>query len=167
MRSRHDRAGKPDRDENRADVRSRGAIVKHAEAERRFALARVAHLATVHPTGRPHVVPCTFALMDDRIVSVVEGKPKRTNALQRLENIRAEPRASVLVDRYDEDWLRLWWGRADGAARVVDEGPDRDSAVAALTVKYPQYRVRRPPGPAVIVDVDLWTMWEAAPPSQA
>src|SRR3954452_22799496 len=160
MRSRHDRAGKPDPDENRADVRSRGAIVKPAEAERRFALARGAHLATVHPTGRPHVVPCTFALMDDWIVSVVDGKPKRTNALQRLENIRAEPRVSVLVDRYDEDWLRLWRVRAAGAGGVVDEGRGRVSAVAALPVKSPQSGVRRPPGPAVIVDVDLWTMWE-------
>lgn len=141
--------------------------MKQAEAEQRFAQARVAHLATVHPTGRPHVVPCTFALVDGRIVSVVDGKPKRTTALQRLENIRAEPRVSVLVDRYDEDWLRLWWVRADGAARVVDEGPERDAAVEALTAKYPQYRVLRPPGPAVIVDVDLWTMWEAAPPAQA
>lgn len=132
------------------------------EAEQRFGEARVARLATIGPRG-PHLVPCTFALVGGRIVSVVDEKPKRTMALQRLANIRADQRVSVLVDRYDEDWIRLWWVRADGRAVVEAEGPERDGAVAALTAKYPQY-VRQPPrGPAIVVTVDRWRWWSAHP----
>jgi PPOX class probable F420-dependent enzyme len=132
-----------------------------AEAERRFAGARVARLATAGPHG-PHLVPCTFALHEGRIVSVVDRKPKRTSALQRLANIHADPRVSLLVDRYDDDWRRLWWVRADGAAAILEQGPARDAAVAALTAKYPQY-VREPPdGPAVVVTVERWRWWSAS-----
>jgi PPOX class probable F420-dependent enzyme len=133
------------------------------EAERRFAEARVARLATVGPQGRPHLVPCTFALLDGRIVSVVDEKAKRTRALQRLANIRADPRVSLLVDRYDDDWTRLWWIRADGRAVVEGEGAERDAAVSALAAKYPQYVRERPGGPAVIVTVERWSSWSAGP----
>jgi len=133
------------------------------EAEHRFALARVAHLATVTPAGGPHLVPCTFEVVEGRIVSVVDEKPKRTKALQRLANIRANPNVALLVDRYEEDWTKLWWVRANGRATVVEEGPERDAAVAALTLKYPQYVDQPPSGPAVVVDVDEWTWWAAVP----
>src|SRR5438067_11615009 len=103
--------------------------VDRFEAERRFAQARVARLATVGPADRPHLVPCTFAVEGDRIVSVVDAKPKRTTALRRLDNIRANPNVTVLEDRYDEDWRRLWWGRADGTATVAEGGAERDRAV--------------------------------------
>ena len=132
------------------------------EAIQRFGEARVARLATIGPRG-PHLVPCTFTVDGDRIVSVVDQKPKRTTALQRLANIRSDPRVSLLVDRYDEDWTALWWVRADGRAVVEPAGSDRDAAVAALAAKYPQYVRRPPPGPAVIVTVERWTWWSALP----
>jgi PPOX class probable F420-dependent enzyme len=136
--------------------------VNRFEAERWFAQARVAHLATLGPGG-PHLVPCTFAVADGRIVSAVDRKPKRTTALQRLANIRADPRVSMLVDRYDEDWRRLWWVRADGRATVHDGGPERDAAIAALTAKYPQYVHQPPHGPAIVVAVERWSSWSAVP----
>jgi PPOX class probable F420-dependent enzyme len=136
--------------------------VNRLEAVQRFGEARVARLATVGPRG-PHLVPCTFALAGDRVVSVVDQKPKRTTALQRLANIRSDPRVSLLVDRYDEDWIRLWWVRADGRAAIEKEGPELDGAVAALTAKYPQYVRRPPPGPAIVVTVERWAFWSALP----
>ncbi|MFL5797961.1 MAG: TIGR03668 family PPOX class F420-dependent oxidoreductase [Actinomycetota bacterium] len=132
------------------------------EAVQRFGEARVARLATVGPRG-PHLVPCTFALAGERIVSVVDRKPKRTTALQRLANIRSEPRVSLLVDRYDEDWIRLWWVRADGRAAIEEGGPELVGAVAALTGKYPQYARQPPPGPAIVVTVERWAWWSALP----
>ena len=132
------------------------------EARQRFGEARVARLATIGSRG-PHLVPCTFALVGDRIVSVVDEKPKRTTALQRLANIRGDPRVSLLVDRYDEDWIRLWWVRADGRATVEVAGAERDAAVDALASKYPQYVPRRPRGPAIVVTVDRWRWWSAHP----
>jgi PPOX class probable F420-dependent enzyme len=140
----------------------RGAGVNRLEAMQRFGEARLARLATIGPRG-PHLVPCTFALEGNRVVSVVDQKPKRTTALQRLANIRADPRVSFLVDRYDEDWTRLWWVRADGRAAVEPEGPARDAAVTLLTAKYPQYVHQPPPGPAVVVTVERWRWWSALP----
>jgi PPOX class probable F420-dependent enzyme len=125
----------------------------------KFQRARVARLATVDENAHPHLVPVCFELVEDRIVSVVDAKPKSTPELRRLANIRAHPRVSLLVDEYDDDWTRLWWVRADGAARVVESGADREDAVAALTAKYPQYEEQPPGGPVVEVTVDRWVGW--------
>jgi PPOX class probable F420-dependent enzyme len=132
-----------------------------AEARRRFAVARVARLATVDETGRPHLVPVVFARYGaDGIVTAVDHKPKTTPRLKRLRNIAARPSVCLLVDAYDENWDRLWWVRADGEARVTAA----DAAVVEpLCVKYPQYRERPPSGAVVLVTVSRWTGWQAAP----
>ena len=130
------------------------------EARRRFASARVARLATVRPDGTPHLVPVVFALLGDTVYSVVDEKPKRTADLRRLANVRASGRASLLVDHYEENWERLWWVRADGAARVIDaEEPEALRAVEALAERYPQ---QRPAGAVLAVDVESWRGWSAA-----
>jgi len=127
---------------------------------RRLAEARVAHLATVGPGSRPHIVPITFALDGDTIYFAVDAKPKRTTDLQRLRNIAANPAVAVLVDHYDEDWTRLWWVRVDGHARVL--GPGRsDRAVDLLMDRYAQYRQARPSGPVVEISVDRISGWSA------
>ncbi len=136
--------------------------VDTAEARRRFARARVARLATVRPGGGPHLVPVVFALEGETVWLVVDEKPKRRRRLQRLANIEADPRASLLVDAYDEDWGALWWVRADGRARIVAAGPELELAQGLLAAKYPQYRDRPPPGPAVAVEVTRWASWSAA-----
>jgi PPOX class probable F420-dependent enzyme len=157
-------------------ARGRGGAVGRSVAKvdtdvmrRRVAEARVGHLATVTPEGRPHVVPCCFALVPgatgvtpggaDTLVSAVDAKPKSTLALRRLDNLRAHPAASLLVDRYDEDWSALWWVRVDGTARVLDGGPERERALDVLAAKYAPYRERRPPGPVVAIAVTAWRAW--------
>jgi PPOX class probable F420-dependent enzyme len=121
-----------------------------------FAAARVARLATVDDTGAPHVVPIVFAVVGETIYSAVDAKPKRHNRLRRLANIAHEPRVSVLVDHYDDDWTLLWWVRADGLAQVL---PADEAALAALTAKYPQYREKAPPGPFLKIEVGRWSAW--------
>jgi PPOX class probable F420-dependent enzyme len=121
--------------------------------------ARVGRLATIDPDGRPNVVPFVYAMEGDRLVSAVDRKPKTSERLRRLENIRARPDVTVLVDRYDEDWDRIWWVRLRGRARVVDGGLDRDRAVGMLVEKYPQYRAEPPRGPAIVVDLVEWRGW--------
>jgi PPOX class probable F420-dependent enzyme len=100
-------------------------------------------------------------LDDDTIVSAVDDvKPKRSSSLARLDNVRATPRASMIVDEYDDsDWAALWWVRADGVARVVESGAECDAAVAALAAKYPQYAANPPAGPAIIIAVTRWATW--------
>jgi PPOX class probable F420-dependent enzyme len=127
-----------------------------------FAEARVARLATVRPDGSPHVVPICFALDGDTLYTAVDHKPKRSAELQRLTNIAANPRVTLLTDRYAEDWSTLWWVRADGTARVAEIGePDHGRAVELLRGRYPQYRDAPALGRAIVVTVERLTGWNA------
>lgn len=133
------------------------------EARRLFAAARVARLATVGGDGRPHLVPIAFAVAGDSVFSAVDAKPKRTTALRRLKNVRANPRVALLADHYDDsDWTALWWARADGVARVLEpEDPEAPRAIALLVERYPQYRETPPRGPVLAVAVERWSGWSA------
>ncbi|AMW21043.1 PPOX class F420-dependent oxidoreductase [Mycobacteroides chelonae] len=132
-----------------------------ADARSRFRTATVARLATVHASTVPHLVPVTFVVADDVICWAVDHKPKSRNDLQRLRNIAANPAVSFLVDHYDEDWSALWWARADGIARTLDE-PD-PAWISLLANKYRQYRENPPAGPMVLTDVSRWSGWTASP----
>jgi PPOX class probable F420-dependent enzyme len=133
--------------------------VTPAEARARFDEAAVARLATVGADGAPHIVPVTFALAEDTIVTAVDGKPKRGTPLRRFENVAADPRVSILVDVYDTDWTRLWWARADGRATVLGAGAELERALAALRARYPQYATVALTGPAMVIAVDHWSGW--------
>jgi PPOX class probable F420-dependent enzyme len=127
----------------------------------RLAAARVARLATTDPDGRPHLVPIVFALAGGTLYTAVDRKPKRSRVLRRVENARVRPDVTILVDEYDEDWSRLWWIRLRGRARVLDDGEERERALALLAEKYPQHRSEPPDGPVVAVDVTEIRSWSA------
>jgi PPOX class probable F420-dependent enzyme len=129
------------------------------EARARFSGARVARLATVSAAGVPHLVPVTFAVIGERVVFVVDDKPKSTTRLRRLDNIAARPAVCLLADVYDDDWSQLWWARADGTATVLATDAE---AVDALAARYPAYVERRPHGPVVSIEVTAWSGWAAA-----
>ncbi|WP_396925730.1 TIGR03668 family PPOX class F420-dependent oxidoreductase [Mycolicibacterium sp.] len=129
------------------------------EAADRFAAAKVARLATVTPDGPPHVVPIVFARAESTIYTAVDGKPKSTHRLRRLANIEANPRVSILVDHYDDDWSQLWWVRADGIATIHHDGWPFERGCELLRAKYPQYESVSIDGPMIAVDVDQWSSW--------
>jgi PPOX class probable F420-dependent enzyme len=130
------------------------------EARRRFAAARVARLATVREDGRPHVVPIVFAVDRDRAYSIADPKPKRGLDLLRHRNIAVNPAVSLLVDEYEESWQRIWWVRADGLARVVRDGAERETAIQLLRAKYPQYATWATPfGAAMVMRIERVTSW--------
>ena len=132
------------------------------ELRRRVASSPVARLATVRADGAPHVVPVCFAIDGDRIVSVVDHKPKATHvAAPARQRPRAHPAVSLLVDQYDDDWARLWWVRVDGTATVCDDGPEHESAVDLLVAKYAQYRDVRPTGSVLEITAVRWLGWSA------
>ncbi|MBV9822013.1 MAG: TIGR03668 family PPOX class F420-dependent oxidoreductase [Actinobacteria bacterium] len=134
-------------------------------ARDRFAAARTVRLATVGPDGRPHLVPITFAVLEAgaAVAFAVDHKPKTTTRLRRVENIRANPGVCLLADEWSEDWTQLWWVRADGTARVLDDGsPATVAAVAALVERYEQYRQQPPAGAVVHIAVTRWTGWSGA-----
>lgn len=127
----------------------------------RLAAARVARLATTDPDGRPHLVPIVFAVDGDTLYSAVDAKPKRSRRLRRIENARARPDVTVLIDHYDDDWTKLWWIRLRGRARVLDSGPEAERALELLREKYAQYRDEPPRPPVLAVDVTEVREWSA------
>lgn len=120
--------------------------------------AASARLATIGPDG-PHIVPIVFAVVPGRLVTAIDHKPKSTRALRRLANIDHDPRVSVLIDQYEDDWTRLWWVRVDGTATLTT---DDEEAIDALVAKYAQYQDRRPDGPVISVEVDIVRVWSAS-----
>jgi PPOX class probable F420-dependent enzyme len=129
--------------------------------EARLMAARVARLATIDPDGRPHLVPIVFALDGGTLYSAVDRKPKRSTTLRRIENARARPHVTLLIDHYEDDWNRLWWIRLRGRARVLDHGQERERALTLLREKYPQYRDEPPEGPVLAIDVTETRTWTA------
>jgi PPOX class probable F420-dependent enzyme len=125
----------------------------------RFEAARVARLATAGSDNHPHIVPVTFVLSGDRIVTAIDQKPKSTTSLRRLRNIAENPRVSLLADHYSEDWTQLWWARADGTARILSDDSGRDRALRTLAAKYRQYQDDPPRGPIIDVEITSWHGW--------
>lgn len=134
--------------------------MNQAEAQERFAAARVARLATADGEGRPHLVPMAFVVHGDTVYSAVDAKPKRTTRLRRLANVAENPAVSLLVDHYEDDWEALWWVRADGRGRVLDG--DEEEAVRAIEQLRERYPQQRATGVVLAVDVQRWTGWSAA-----
>jgi PPOX class probable F420-dependent enzyme len=114
-----------------------------AEARRFLEAHRVGHLATSGADGAPHVVPLCYALDDTALYFVADEKPKRRPArtLRRLDNIRENPRAAVVVDDYDEDWRRLAYVLIRGPARILADAVEHAAALRLLRARYPQYDV--------------------------
>src|ERR1700682_6773784 len=83
-----------------------------------FAESPVAMLATVGADGIPHLVPVVFAVHDAVVYTAVDAKRKSTKKLRRLANIEGNPRVSLIVDHYADDWTQLGWVRADGVAAI-------------------------------------------------
>jgi PPOX class probable F420-dependent enzyme len=130
------------------------------EARRRLAAARVARLATVRADGRPHIVPIVFDFDGEVVRTIADPKPKRGLDLLRHRNIAANPAVSLMVDFYEESWRDIWWVRADGQARVVEDGPERDETIRLLRAKYPQYAEWSEPfGAATAIRIQRITSW--------
>jgi PPOX class probable F420-dependent enzyme len=113
--------------------------------------ARRAVLATIASDGRPRLVPICFVVAGEPpiLYTPIDDKPKRTDdplALARVRDIEADPRVTILVDRWDDDWTQLAWLRCEGRAMLLgsDASPaEHAGVIAALRTKYPQYATHR------------------------
>ena len=102
-------------------------------------------LGTLDPDRGTHLVPVVFAVRGDELVIPIDAvKPKRTKLLRRIDNLRADARASLLVDHRDAEWGRLWWVQVDLEFNGNAEPISRWRSV--LAGKYRQY------GPAETID---------------
>lgn len=101
---------------------------------------RAGVLGTIARSGLPQLVPVCYALVGDAIAIAIDEKPKRGTTLARIRNIERDPRATLLVDHYEERWERLAWLRLEGDADVLEQGSAWPEALAALRRRYPRYR---------------------------
>ncbi len=143
--------------------------------ERAFlAGARRAILATIAPDGRPRLVPICYVLDPVRPVlyTPLDDKPKRVTdprRLARVGDLLADPRVSVLVDRWDEDWAGLAWLRCLGMASLLEPraprgggADDHGPAVTALRARHPQYAIHRLEArPLIRIAIERVTSWGA------
>ena len=103
--------------------------------------SRLAHLATSTSDGVPHVVPVCYACDGKVFYSCIDEKPKRSTPdnLRRVLNISHNPRISLVVDLYSEDWRKLHYVIVNGTAKIMRKGSEHSRAVSLLRKKYPQY----------------------------
>ncbi len=125
---------------------------------------RVARLATVDASGRPHVVPIVFAYSAGRLYTPIDLKPKSAapRRLQRVRNILANPQVQVLIDRYEEDWGRLGYVQLRGRAELIERGDEHRRALRLLEGRYPQYAELPLRGrPVIKITVERVVTWGA------
>ena len=111
------------------------------EPERRFIASHlVGHLATASAAGVPHVVPVCFAVTKSTAYITIDAKPKRgqPTRLKRVRNIEENPLASLVVDRYSNDWSQLGWVMLHGPAEILATGEEHDHAQSLLRARYHQ-----------------------------
>jgi PPOX class probable F420-dependent enzyme len=124
--------------------------------------SRVGRLATIAADGRPHLVPVVYALVDEGIAIAIDEKPKRSTRLARLRNIERDPRVTLLVDRYDDDWSQLAWVRVDGSATILERGDEYPEALEALRERYPQHHEMALEGlPLIVIEPERVVGWRA------
>jgi PPOX class probable F420-dependent enzyme len=151
------------------------AMLDEADLEL-MAAARRAVLGTIAPDGRPRIVPIAFAFAvrdeDAVLYSALDEKPKSVadpHDLARVRDIRARPRVTILVDRWDEDWGQLAWLRLEGSASLLEPtdppSSEHSDAVGLLRERYAQYsEMALEHRPMMRIAVEQATRWSAANP---
>ncbi len=108
-------------------MRLKKAVAKLIEWE------RVCRVGTVGRGGVPHVVPVCHVLAGGRIYfgSAQDGK--------KVLNLKANPRVTVAVDLYSDDWAHIKGVMVQGKASLIERGPRFRKIRSLLYKKYPQY----------------------------
>ena len=128
-----------------------------ASIRARLKQARVARLATLDASRRPHVVPVCFHYDGLHFYTALDKKPKRLapEKLARVRHIAATPQVAVLIDEYYEDWTRLWFVLVRGTARLIPKSRirERTRVIRQLRKKYSQYAAGMLPDDAPIIRI--------------
>jgi len=94
---------------------------------------RVCRVATVNEAGVPHLVPVCHVLVDGKIYF------GSGNDAMKVLNLKANPRVTVTVDLYSDNWSNLKGVMVQGTATLIEKGPRFRRIRALLYKKYPQY----------------------------
>jgi len=99
-------------------------------------------MATVDELGNPLVLPVCFVYCGGFIYSPIDNKPKGVSPdkLKRVRNIIKNPNISLVLDKYFENWSKLYYVIITGRAIVIYSGDEYQKSLKILTEKYDQYR---------------------------
>jgi Pyridoxamine 5'-phosphate oxidase len=122
-------------------------------------------LCTLHVERGIDAVPVVYVTDADGYlgVPVDRVKPKSSLQLQRVANLEADDRATLLIEHWDnDDWSRLWWVRAELRWQGDDEHQREGSLADGLSRKYAQYRIDEPFAKVLVLRIIAVTGWTAA-----
>jgi nitroimidazol reductase NimA-like FMN-containing flavoprotein (pyridoxamine 5'-phosphate oxidase superfamily) len=123
--------------------------------------ARVCRIATVRPSGEPHVIPVCPVFDGEATVYVDIGR-KYASA----EGVQANAKVAVLIDHYDDNWARLKGVMLRCTAEETD-GEERDRAWDLIREKFPQYSsVGWEPRMTLALRIYDWRQWGITKPPQ-
>ena len=124
-----------------------------------IATARVCRIATVRPSGEPHVIPVCPTFDGEATVYVDIGRRYTTAA-----GLAANPNIAVLIDEYSDDWSRLKGVLLRCRAETA-EGPEKERAWELIRGKFPQYKgIGWEPRLTLALRVYDWRQWGIAEP---
>ena len=108
---------------------------------------RVARLGTITEDGSVHLVPICYAY-DGKAIYVGTGADSK-----KVKNLKANPKATLLVDVYYENWSRLKHLMLVCGAELLEGGDEFRYARKLLYRKYRQYERDAPleEGESVII----------------
>lgn len=132
------------------------------EATRRLADEVHGVLSTLHPERGVDSVPVVYALDGEGHLGIPIDtvKPKQSTELQREKNLAGDPRATLLVDRWDrDDWSRLWWVRV--RLTRLDDVARAERLADILADRYPQY-ADKPFSLVMVFRIESVTGWSAS-----
>jgi PPOX class probable F420-dependent enzyme len=116
----------------------------------------------IDASGRPRVLPVTYAIHEAAVWTAIDHKPKRPDREPaRVRWLREHPHATLTVDRYEDDWSELRWVQLVGEIAVLD-GPPVGDVLRALSDRYPQYHLDPPPGPVLRLSIVRAVWWRAS-----
>ncbi len=106
--------------------------------------AKVARLATVDQKSHPYVVPVVFVFHENSFFIPLDEKAKTVNSrnLKRVKNIKKNSNVTLLIDKYQNDWKKLFFLMIHGKATVIGGKNNKlmDKIHKLLILKYPQYK---------------------------
>jgi len=132
------------------------------EATRRLADEVHGVLSTLHPERGVDSVPVVYALDGEGHLGIPIDtvKPKQSTELQREKNLAGDPRATLLIDRWDrDDWSRLWWVRV--RLTRLDDVARAERLADILADRYPQY-ADKPFSLVMVFRIESVTGWSAS-----
>ncbi len=105
--------------------------------------AKVARLATVDQKLHPYVIPVVFVFHENSFFIPLDEKTKTVNSrnLKRVKNIEKNPNVTLLIDKYQNNWKKLFFLMIHGKAKMIDGNNKLMDKIHKLLIsKYPQYK---------------------------